>query len=439
MVHVRPRFVYALLACLMVLSSAAIGVGSGAAQESVTLLVWDQFTGPESEVVDDIYAKFEEASGGAIEIERESYSTDQMRDTANTAMASGTGPDVIFYDSGPGYAGVLASAGLLRPLDDLAAEYGWTERIAPGSLEGASINGQLFGLPLQVDLVGMYYNQDLLTEKGLTVPTTIDEMVQFCQAAGGTPIAFANNPGWQAFHQFSMAVTNAIGPDALRSLLIDKQGSWNTPEVVAAITAFFVTMKDAACYSEDANALTYDDGNSLFFGGESPLHTTGSWLVGDITEQMGADANVGFAPFPAIPGGAGQFYPSGVGSSFYIAAQSEHQAEAGQFLDYLFSPDVARRWVGEAKFNVPLQVDTTGLEVTPLHQAILDILTSAANGEVQFGYNIDVLTPPEFNEAMQNGFQAIISGDKTPEELAAELQTAWEAYVQSSGQGTPAA
>jgi hypothetical protein len=33
---------------------------------------------------------------------------------------------------------------------------------------------------------------------------------------------------------------------------------------------------------------------------------------------------------------------------------------------------------------------------------------------------------------MQNGFQAIISGDKTPEELAAELQAAWEEGVSTS-------
>ena len=33
----------------------------------------------------------------------------------NTAISSGTGPDIIFYDAGPGYAGVLADAGLLLP------------------------------------------------------------------------------------------------------------------------------------------------------------------------------------------------------------------------------------------------------------------------------------------------------------------------------------
>ena len=45
---------------------------------------------------------------------------------------------------------------------------------------------------------------------------------------------------------------------------------------------------------------------------------------------------------------------------------------------------------------------------------------------MQFGYNVDVLAPPEFNDAMQNGFQAILAGDKTPEQQAADLQAAWE-------------
>lgn len=440
-VHSNTRLLPAVLACVMVLVSAGFSVRAGSAQDTVTLLVWDQFTGPESDVVDDIYAKFTEASGGAIEIERESYSVDQMRQTVNTAISSGTGPDIIFYDSGPGYAGVLANAGLLLPLDEMAAQYGWRERIATGSLEAATIDGQLYGLPLLVDLVGMYYNKTLLDDLGLTPPTTIDEMVALCQQAadeGYTPLAFANSEGWPAFHQFSMAVTNAIGPDALRSLLIEKQGSWNTPEIVGAISSFFVALKDAGCYTEDANALSYDDGNSLFFAGDSLIHTTGSWLVNDIAANM-PDFEVGFAPFPALSGGVGQFYPSGVGSSFYITSASEHPTEAGQFLDYLFSPDVAKRWVGEAKFNIPLQVDTTGLDILPLSQEFLEVLTQAANGEIQLGYNIDVMTPPEFNETMLNGFQAIVSGDKTPEELAADLQAVWETYVQSLGQGTPAA
>ena len=56
---------------------------------------------------------------------------------------------------------------------------------------------------------------------------------------------------------------------------------------------------------------------------------------------------------------------------------------------------------------------------------------------MQFGYNIDVLAPPEFNEVMSSGFQAMLVGDKTAEQQAADLQAAWEEGMPAS-EATPA-
>jgi raffinose/stachyose/melibiose transport system substrate-binding protein len=87
-----------------------------------------------------------------------------------------------------------------------------------------------------------------------------------------------------------------------------------------------------------------------------------------------------------------------------------------------------------------VQIDTASLNVSPLYKSILDVLQTSIgpNAQAQFGYNVDVLAPPQFNDAMQNGFQAIISGQKTPEQLAAELQTAWEEGMKTSPtEGTP--
>ncbi len=436
---VRSRPVVLSVALVVLLIGLATGpmLNSAHAQGTVELRVWDQFTTPtDSDVADQIYAAFTEKNPN-IKITREAVSSDQMRQTINTAVSSGTGPDIIFYDAGPGYAGVLANAGLLLPLDDYAAQYGWTERIAAPSIEATTIGGKLFGLPLQVDLIGMYYNKTLLDKEGLTVPTTVDELITFCGQAkekGYTPIAFANNPGWEAFHQFSMASNQMIGPAAMRQLLFDHQGDWNRPEIVTAIKTFFVDMRDAGCFTEDANALTYDDGNSLFFSGQSLLHTTGSWLVGDIVENM-PDQEVGFVQFPEITGGQGQAWVSGVGSAYYITSKTEHPTEAAMLLDYLFSPEVVARWVGEAQFFVPAQFDTASVEVAPLAKSILDVLQTATAPGTQFGYNVDVLTPPQFNDAMTNGFQAMLAGDKTAVQQAADLQAAWDDWLQ--GQGTP--
>ena len=437
----QRRFPVLSLGLILVLLAVAAGPGFGRAraQDPVELLIWDQFTGPETEAVDAIYQEFAEANN--VTITREVIDADQMRQTLNTALASGTGPDLVVSDAGPAYAGLLADAGLIVPLDDLAAEYGWADRIAPAAIQGATIGDQLYSLPLTIDLIGVYVNQTLMDEAGLAVPTTFAELLTFCGAAaeaGYIPFAFANNPGWQAFHQFAMTSNDMIGPDAMQALLFENRGRWDSPEMVTAIKSYFVDMREAGCFSDDANALTYDDGNGLFFAGDALMHSTGSWLVRDINANM-TDFEVTMMPFPAPDGAAGSYWSSGVGSAFYLSAGSspEQQDAAGRFLDYVVSPETAQRWVGEAGFYLPLEVDTTGLGVTPLFQSVLDVLESAANGETELGYNVDVLAPPGFNDAMQNGFQAVLAGDKTPEQQAADLQAAWDEGFQS--EATPAA
>ncbi|MGH2613831.1 MAG: ABC transporter substrate-binding protein [Thermomicrobiales bacterium] len=428
MVHSRFAMVSSLVVVLLLILAGAPQLG--AAQESVELRVWDGFTGPEGEAVDALYAAFMEEHPD-ISIVREVVEFQQMQQTVNTALASGTGPDVVYYGPGPAFAGVLAEAGLIVPLDDLAEEYGWTDRIAAAALEQAEIDGVLYGLPLELDLIGMYVNKTLMDQEGWETPQTIDEMIAFCgdaREAGYIPLAFSNNPGWSAYHQFTFTSNNMIGPEAMRALLFDHEGRWDTPEQIQAIQSFFVDLRDAGCFAEDVNAITYDDGNALFFSGQALLHPTGSWLLSDIEENM-PDVEIEYVPFPALEGGQGRFWNTGLGSNWLISSQSPHQEEAAQFLDYLISPEAATVWAEQGNIALPVQLDTSGLDVSPLFRSVVDVLNAAASGEIQLGYNIDVLVPPEFNEVMLNGFQAILAGDKTAEEQAADLQAAWEEAI----------
>ncbi len=239
------------------------------------------------------------------------------------------------------------------------------------------------------------------------------------------PMAFSNNPGWQAFHSFSMTANSMIGPDAMGDLLLNHKGGWDTPEMVTAIRSFFVDLRDAGCFTKDVNALSYDDASALFYTGKALLNPTGSWLANRIEANVTSD-EIGFSVFPAPPGAKGAYWDSGIGSAWVISAKSAHQAAAAQFLDYLISPEAAVLWVGKASYFLPVQVDTANLQLAPLFKSILETLGSAAAGEISLGYNIDVLAPAAFNEAMQTGFQAVIAGDKSPEQQAADLQTAWQ-------------
>jgi ABC-type glycerol-3-phosphate transport system substrate-binding protein len=222
-----------------------------------------------------------------------------------------------------------------------------------------------------------------------------------------------------------MTSNQMIGPEAMRALLFENEGSWNTPEIVTAIEAFFVTLRDAGCFPEDPVAITYEDGNSLFINGEALLHTTGSWQISEWEEQM-PDFEVGFVPFPAIEGGVGPVWISGVGSAWFITSGAENPDAAAAFIDFLFSQEAAETWIGGSRYFVPIDVDLSNIELTPLYQQVIETFQNAEAEGTQFGYNVDVLAPAEFNEMMHSGFQAILVGDKTAEQQAADLQAAWE-------------
>jgi raffinose/stachyose/melibiose transport system substrate-binding protein len=317
---------------------------------------------------------------------------------------------------------------LLEPLDGLVDSAGLRNRIAPYALQGSTIDGTLFGLPTTVDLIGVYVNNTLIAEAGLTVPQTLAELVTFCGAAaeaGYVPLALSANPGWETFHQFSMVVNAILGPAGVGQLLIEHQGSWNTPEVISAIEAYFVQLRDAGCFSDDVTALTYDDAAALFYSGQSLMWPTGSWQIPNVESNM-PDADIGFMQFPQIDGALCRCWVSGVGSAYLVSAQSEQKEAAMALLQYLYSDEVVLRWVNEAKVFMPVQLDLASLQVSPLSLSIFETLQSGIAGETEFGYNVDVLATPAFNDMMMNGFPAILNGDKTPEEQAADLQAVWE-------------
>jgi raffinose/stachyose/melibiose transport system substrate-binding protein len=80
-------------------------------------------------------------------------------------------------------------------------------------------------------------------------------------------------------------------------------------------------------------------------------------------------------------------------------------------------------WVIENAQSIPaFPIDTSGIEATPLFTQVLDDAAKIADGTGDFGYNIDVLTSAEFNQAMWDGVQGVLTGQSTPEEVAANLE-----------------
>ena len=342
-----------------------------------------------------------------------------------TRLQSEDSPDVFTYDTGPGFGGVLAEAGLLRPLEEAYENNGWD--IYEWARQRATYNGTVYGIPDQVEEIVVYYNKDLVTE----VPQTVDELRQIADELRGRgiiPFAFGDQEQWPAGHMFSIGVSNVLGREGLDNILY-ADGRWDTPEVVTAIDLMFRDFVQSGYYPEGLNALSYDEANALFYSGEAAMNPTGTWLVSEIV-QTAQDFEVGFFPFPSIQG-SGISPPAGVGSGLFVAKEASNPQGAIEFIDYLLEESTARLIIEKLNVIPARPVNPKGLDVPELFKDVLEDFSESPQAK-SFGYNIDVLAPQNFNEVMYDGFQEVIGGVRSSEEQAGALQRAW-ADAKSAG------
>jgi raffinose/stachyose/melibiose transport system substrate-binding protein len=407
------------------LGVAGCGGRLGGSKKVVKFLTGAEETNIQERAAIEIQVDSFEEQHPEYTLEREVILAGEVRTGSNTnwemqtRLQSEDPPDVFTYDTGPGFGGVLADAGLLYPLEKAYDRNGWN--IYEWAKQRATYNDIVYGVPDQVEEIVVYYNKDFVSEE----PKTVDDLQQIAdelKGRGKIPLAFGDQEQWPAGHMFSIGVSNVLGREGLDNILYG-DGRWNIPEVVTAIDLFFRNFVESGYYPEGVNALTYDEANTRFYSGEAAMLPTGTWLVPEIVQTV-QDFEVDFFPFPSIDG-SGISPPAGLGSGLFVAKEAKNPEGAITFIDYLLQNDTARL-IMERLNTIPAHpVDTKGLDVPELFKQVLDDLSESPQAEA-FGYNIDVLAPQNFNEVMFSGFQEVLDGSRSPEEQAAALQDAWE-------------
>lgn len=84
-------------------------------------------------------------------------------------------------------------SGWLMPLNDLVEKY-WDEYnladIPEKAWEGATIDGNIYGVPIVANTLHLIYRSDAFDTLGLTVPDTYDQVIELCNTIG------LDNPDW---------------------------------------------------------------------------------------------------------------------------------------------------------------------------------------------------------------------------------------------------
>jgi raffinose/stachyose/melibiose transport system substrate-binding protein len=369
---------------------------------------------------------FEEETGATVEFEERSF--EQIRQTASQVLNSDEAPDILEYNKGNATAGLLASQGLLTPITDAVEEYGWADKLAPAlqttarySEDGVMGSGDWYGVPNYGEYVMMYYNKDAFAEKGLEIPTTMEELTAVMDsfvADGTTPLAEAalEYPMGQLWYQ--LALNEADRQWVNDYQLYENPVDWQGPELTTA-TDTLTDWTDAGYISQNATGLKAEDAGVSFINGEYPMFFSGSWWYGRFIDEIDA-FDWGIFPFPAS-----ELTPGSAGNMWAVPANAKNPELAYQFIDITMRPEIQALIGNNGGLPVAANVD----DITDAKSQELIAGFNTINEQDGLAFYPDWPTPTFYDEIVAN-LQELLNGTKDTTGVLTTLGEDYDSYVE---------
>ncbi len=276
----------------------------------------------------------------------------------------------------------------------------------------------VYGVPIDVMSIQMVYNKDLFKALGLdpqNPPNTLEEFL-----AIGSKIKQANMQGlvsgwgemWMIDCLANNYAFNIMGKDKVLAT-IRGEASYNDPDWIK-VFSIFKEMRDSGVLASGIVTMINKTAEQLFANGKAVFAFNGSWCV---NVYKGMNPELDYAAM--LPPKVSDKYPmsvwGGAGSSFMVNARSKNKEEAVKFLRWITEKE-QQSYLAEATKNLPANKDSL--------KDISDILAQFANS-VEIATHPSVWGVSEFPaviEAFDKGIQSIIIKEKTPEQVAADVQ-----------------
>ncbi len=276
----------------------------------------------------------------------------------------------------------------------------------------------IFGVPIDIMTIQMVYNKKLFTQLGLNPdrpPKTLSEFLDIgakIQAARSQGLVSGWGEIWMIDCFASNYAFNIMGKDKVMAT-IKGQVPYTDPDWVKVFT-IFKQMKDSGVLARGLVTMINKTAEQLFANEKAVFAFNGSWCA-NVYKGMNPNLEYGVI----LPPQASDKFPmaiwGGAGSSFMVNARSKNKEEAVKFLIWLTGQD-QQAYLSKATNNLP---------------ANKNCLAKIPEALAQFARGMDYATHPnvwgvsEFSlviEAFDYGIQSIIIGEKTPEQVAAEVQ-----------------
>ena len=371
----------ALRVCALVLAACS-------SSRTPAVVLWHSYTGAEREAFEATAAKWNaEHPDKPLVLVAVPHSS--FADKISAAVPRGNGPDLFIYAQDR--IGDWADSGIIEPIefwvDDARAD-----RFGEQALGAMAYRGSLWGLPLAVKSLALFYNADLVA----TPPATTDELGKLAaKLPGRFVLAYSNvdlygHAPW--LHGFGGRVLDDAGHFAIA-----------TPEAARAMEFAKHLVDDHLAPPDEQDTQVQGDFNK----GKAAMVMQGPWFIPSISPEL----HWKVAPLPIISETGKAAAPFLGAEGLLMSAQAHDKDAAFAVMDFLTSdasaivrakarqvvanrrayddPDVARDAVlrafrAQLAHTVPMSNDPAMRVVwTPYQTALGEVLAGRAQAPEQ--------------------------------------------------------
>ncbi len=288
------------------------------------------------------------------------------------------------------------------------------KRFDTGNIYG--VKPGIYGVPIDVTNIQLLYNRKLLSQAGIKAPPlTFDEFIKDAQTlrrVGITPFVAGWGELWLLDCFASNYAFNIMGEEKIFATF-GAQVKYTDPDWIKVLS-IFTQLRDKGVLMDGIVTKGNKYAEQDFALERAAFAFNGSWCV-NVYHDMNPDLDYGVIPPPPISTAHPLKIWGGAGSSFVVNAQSPNKDKAIAFL----------RWLTAKEQQVVLAQETNNL---PSNKQALS-LVSPILGEFARGMNQSThpnIWPlnedPSVGEAFDKGIQDIIIGEKTPAQVAQDVQ-----------------
>jgi multiple sugar transport system substrate-binding protein len=334
-----PKRLLMIAAFLVLLVLLLLGgkfvLGLMGSTKPVTLTYWGLWENDAT--VRSVLAGFE-ATHPKIKVVYAKQNPKQYRERLQAFISKGDGPDVFRFHNTwvPMLRNELAPA----PKTGMtASEFSSTfYPVASADLVGGQ---SVYGLPMMIDGLGLYYNEDLFAAAGVTPPVTWEELLNI------VPKLTVKNDTTILTSAIALGTTGNIEnfSDILATMVMQNGAKLSVPTGKEAEEALVFYKKFA---NPSDPVYTWNDSmdNSIyaFASGKVAMIIAPSWRVFDI-KQISPTIRFKVVPIPQLPGNTvtwATYWAEGV------SAKSKNQEQAWELVSYMASKEAVTKMYSEA-------------------------------------------------------------------------------------------